>query len=105
MDDGGQAAADFAIANNPGERRWEATIDGDVVAFAEYRTGPGRVIFTHTVVGPEYEGRGIGSRLAKTALDDAVARDLRITIYCPFIRSYVERHTEYAPSIDVHERR
>lgn len=93
------------IANNEAERRWEVTIDGKVVAFADYRTRPGRVIFTHTEVNPDFEGRGIGSRLARAALDDAVARELRITLYCPFIRTYVDRHPEYEPSIDAPRQR
>lgn len=105
MDQPAQAPTDFEIANNSQRRRWEARLDGEPVAYAEYRTRPGRVIFTHTVVEPEYEGRGIGSRLAKTALDDAIARGLRITVYCPFIRAYVERHPEYEPSIDAPDRR
>lgn len=88
------------IENNASARRWEATIDGQVVGFVDYRTKPGRVIFTHTQVDPDFEGRGIASRLARAVLDDALARDLRITLYCPFIRSYVERHPEYATSID-----
>jgi uncharacterized protein len=46
------------------------------------------------------EGHGIASKLARAALDDAVAHDLRITIYCPFFASYVRRHTEYNASID-----
>ena len=96
----GYASTELDITNNASRRRWEVTLDGRVVAFADYRDKPGRVIFTHTEVDPEHEGKGIASRLAKAALDDAVERDLRITLYCPFIRSYVDRHPEYEPSID-----
>ena len=88
------------IANNETGARWEATLDGDVVGFAEYKIKPGRVIFTHTEVDEAHEGQGIASKLARAALDDAVARELRITIYCPFFNSYVKRHTQYASSID-----
>jgi predicted GNAT family acetyltransferase len=58
------------------------------------------VAFTHTVVEPRFEGQGIGTRLARAALDDAVGHDLRITPYCPFIRAYLERHPEYAAWVD-----
>ena len=88
------------IANNEAEQRYEVKIDGEVVAFADYRTKPGRVIFTHTEVDPDFEGQGIGSRLARTVLDDSIAHGLRITLYCPFIRAYVDRHPEYEASID-----
>jgi predicted GNAT family acetyltransferase len=38
----------------------------------------------------------LGSLLARTALDDARARQLRVVPSCPFVRGYVERHQEYA---------
>jgi uncharacterized protein len=101
----GQAQIEFSITDHPERRRWEVTSGDAVVAFAEYRLAPGRVTFTHTVVEPEYEGHGLGSRLARHVLDDAVARGLRISPRCPFIRSYVERHREYMPSIDMPEPR
>jgi predicted GNAT family acetyltransferase len=94
-------ACGVEISDNPDDHRWEVR-DGDrVIAYAEYITAPGRVIFTHTVVEPEHEGQGIGSRLARAVLDDAVSRDLRITPRCPFIRAYTERHQEYEASVDL----
>ncbi len=92
---------DLATIDNPEQRRWEVRRGDDVIAYAEYRRAPGRVIFTHTVVEPEYAGRGIGSRLAKTVLDASVAAGLRITPVCPFIRAYIERHTGYAEHVDM----
>jgi predicted GNAT family acetyltransferase len=96
---------DFDLTDNAERHRWELRDGDEVIAYAEYRAGPGRMIFTHTVVQPEYEGRGIGSRIARSVLDDAVARGLRITPRCPFIRSYIERHPEYAPSADLPDAR
>jgi len=88
------------IENNEAESRWEVKLDDRVVGFAEYKSRPDRVTFIHTEVDQDFEGQGIGSRLARTVLDDAVARGLRITLYCPFIRSYVDRHPEYEQYID-----
>jgi predicted GNAT family acetyltransferase len=77
-----------------------APADDEVVAYAEYRLRPGAIAFTHTVVDPAYEGKGIGSRLARTVLDDAVSRGLRIVPYCPFIAAFLERHSEYGEHVD-----
>jgi len=95
------SSAEPEIVNNEDARRWEASLDGQVVGYSEYRLATKRVIFTHTVVEPEYEGRGIGTQLARAALDDALARDLRITPYCPFVRSYLKRHGEYSAMVDL----
>ncbi len=91
---------EFQWRDNRGARRWEVTDGDDVIAYAEYLSAPGRMVFTHTVVEPDYEGKGLGSRLARMVLDDAVERGLRIVPVCPFIRAYTQRHPEYAPSVD-----
>ena len=44
----------------------------------------------------QLEGRGIASKLAKTALDYSRAEGLTVVPLCPFIASYIERHPEYA---------
>ena len=88
------------IENNEADRRWEVKLDGRVIAFAEYKSRPDRVTFTHTVVDPDFEGRGVGSRLARAALDGAISSGARITLYCPFIRAWVDRHPEYEQYID-----
>ena len=49
------------------------------------------MIFTHTEVDEAFEGQGIASKLSRAALDDAVDRNLRITIYCPFFSAYVKK--------------
>ncbi len=53
-------------------------------------------MFTHTEVFPEFEGKGVGSRLATGALDDVRARGLKLTPQCPFISAYIKRHPAYA---------
>lgn len=102
---GGYPSAMLDIVNNEVARRWEARLDGELAGYVEYRPARGRITFTHTVVEPRFEGRGIASRLARAALDAAVALELRIIPRCPFISAYLERHPEYAASVDWPARR
>jgi len=88
------------IVNNAADRQWEASLDGQLAGYSQYRTRPGRIVFTHTVVDPQFEGKGIGTALAKTAVADAVANDLRITPLCPFVRAWLKRHPEFDASVD-----
>ena len=90
------AAPDITVQNNADRSRYEAFVDGDLAGYAAYRdTARGRV-FTHTSVDPDYEGHGVGSALARGALDDVRAQGIPTVVRCPFITDYIRRHPEYA---------
>jgi predicted GNAT family acetyltransferase len=89
--------AEVTVQDNPASNRYEASTQaGDVAGFAEYRDIDGVRVFTHTEVGDGYEGQGIGSTLARGALDDVRSRGLSIRVKCPFVKKFVESHEEYA---------
>ena len=90
----------IAVRNDAEAHRYVVTVDGEQAGFAEYRLRPGRVVFTHTVVDPAFEGHGVGGSLARTALDDVVRQGLTIVPLCPFIAAYIRRHQEYLDSVD-----
>lgn len=90
----------ITIERNDAKRRYELTLGDEVAGYAEFRTTPTSIVFTHTVVRPEFEGQGLGTRLAKFVLDDAVARGERIVPRCPFIAAYLREHDGYEASVD-----
>ncbi|MGV3573015.1 MAG: GNAT family N-acetyltransferase [Ramlibacter sp.] len=81
-------------ANNTGASRYELTLAGKVVGYAEYQLQGDAVRFTHTVVEPEREGQGLGSKLARFALDDVRERGLKALPQCRFIAQYIARHEQ-----------
>lgn len=76
-------------------RRFEITVDGTVVGFAEYRRRPGVISFIHTEIDPARNGEGLGTMLIKTALDTARAEGLAVLPYCPFVQRFIKGHREY----------
>lgn len=84
------------VRDNADESRFEAALDGSTLGFAYYRLQPDRVVFTHTEVRPEAEGKGVGSALVRWALDDVRRRGLHVVPLCPFVAAYLKRHPEYA---------
>jgi predicted GNAT family acetyltransferase len=92
------------IVDNAGAGRFELTVDGHTV-FAAYQQSGRRIIFTHTEVPPELQGRGIGSALARAALDDVRARGLEVVPFCPFIAGYIRSHPEYLDLVSEQNRR
>ena len=59
----------------------------EIIGFSSFRGFP--------EIDDAYEGQGLGSRLARAALDDARGRGLRVRPLCPFIRGWIKRHEDY----------
>lgn len=83
------------IRNNADRHRLELDVEGHV-ALVEYNLADGVISFLHTEVPKELGGRGIGSTLARGALDWARAQQLKVVAKCPFIKGYIDKHAEYA---------
>ena len=88
------------VHDHPERQEYEVTVDGVHAGLAHYRlVGDGRV-FDHTEIDDAFEGKGIGSVLARGALDDVIARDIPFAATCPFISRFLERHPEYGDAQD-----
>ena len=83
-----------AIRDNRAEQEFELEIDGHR-ALAAYQLEGDRIVFTHTKVPHAIEGRGVGSKLIRAALDSARDQHLKVVPQCPFVATYIERHPEY----------
>lgn len=83
------------VKRNDEQDRYEAHVDGQAVGFCKYEDDGKTVTFTHTAVEPAYEGQGVGSDLAKFALDDCRSANRKIIPACAFIRAYIETHDAY----------
>jgi len=82
------------VRDNPALNRFELDVDGEV-ATAYYRLSPGVITFVHTEVPPKFSGRGVGSKLARGALDAVRARGLKVVTQCPFMAAFIGKHPEY----------
>lgn len=82
------------VEDNRAEHEFELAVDGER-AVAAYQLEGDTIVFTHTKVPQRLEGRGVGSKLVRGALDAARDRGLRVVPQCPFVKAYIERHSEY----------
>jgi len=93
--------SDVQVTNNEAEQRYEARVDGELAGSAYYDTADDLIVFTHTEVDDAFEGQGVGSALARAALDDVRADGRRRVIpRCPFIKGWIDRHPEYRDLLD-----
>jgi hypothetical protein len=93
-------SADPIVRDDKENHRYLLELDGEVVGVAVYHERGGRRFFVHTEVEPGHEGEGLGSTLARGALDDVRAMGMKIVPLCPFITSFIEHNPEYAGLID-----
>jgi predicted GNAT family acetyltransferase len=83
------------IVDNAEAQRFELKVGGHV-AMACYTLAPGIVTFEHTEVPKELSGQGVGTRLARGALEQARARGLKVVPKCPFIAAFIGKNPEFA---------
>ena len=93
---------DAEVVNNEHQNRYEMKV-GEATAVANYQLRGNSIVFTHTEVPDALEGRGIGTSIARAALDDARKRGLVVVPLCPFIRGFIESNPEYKDLMEVGE--
>jgi predicted GNAT family acetyltransferase len=86
---------DIQVADNWDRSRYEIVMDGKLAGFVTYRRQGDTVTLVHTEIDDAFEGHGLGSRLARGALDDIRARNEHVVPKCPFIAQYIREHEEY----------
>ncbi|WP_291431934.1 GNAT family N-acetyltransferase [Deinococcus sp.] len=95
------------VRRNDDTHRYEL-IDagGALLGFAEFRpVGGHAVMLPHTVINEGHEGEGLGSLLARAALDDVRAQGKYVVPMCPFIAAYIRDHkAEYLDLVQPEQR-
>lgn len=83
------------IIDAEGRGRFEATTDGALTGYLDYRRGEEVVEYVHTFVSQQARGRGIGGELVQGALEDARHRGLKVRATCPFVAGWLAHHAGY----------
>ncbi|GGZ06559.1 GNAT family N-acetyltransferase [Streptomyces nitrosporeus] len=99
----------MAAENNPVEIRddrehgklvaYEDGTAAGVIAYFVMYPEPGALVPVHTVVQPEYEGRGIGGALARELYTIAAREGVPVVPLCPYVVKWAQRHPDLAPAV------
>jgi predicted GNAT family acetyltransferase len=84
------------VTDNPARSRFELRVGDEVAGFVNYRLSGEVIDFLHTEVDEKFQGEGLAGRLAQGSLDSARARHLQVVPTCPYIRSWIRKHPDYA---------
>ena len=88
------------VADNPDEDRYEIRADGELAGYLIYHRRGERIALNHTEVLDGFEGKGVGSALARGALDHVRSEGGKLVARCPFIAEFLRRHVEYGDLVD-----
>jgi predicted GNAT family acetyltransferase len=97
---GPEAQPEILVRDAQDRSRFEITVDGTLAGFAEYRSRPGSIVFTHTQVDDAYQGQGLAGRLIRAALDRARRAKQEVTPLCPYVAAFIRRHPDYVELVD-----
>jgi predicted GNAT family acetyltransferase len=101
IDDPHAPAFDFSVVNNEETGVYEATVgDTEIAALPYDVAGDDRLVLQPTSVFPQFRKQGVATELIRRVLDDVRAQGKTVTIMCPIVRTFVERHPEYGDLVD-----
>lgn len=84
------------VVNDASMNRYELLVDGVSTGFADYQLRDDAVVFIHTEIDPANRTKGLGSELARGALNLVRAEtDSRVVATCPFISAWIAGHPDY----------
>ena len=83
----------YNVINNIQRQQFQVQLNGEI-AFLEYRLHDDAIVLMHTEVPEQLGGRGLGTALAAAAFDHAIKYQLKVKVYCPFVKKYLDRHPE-----------
>jgi predicted GNAT family acetyltransferase len=83
------------VIHNPGERRFEVTVDG-YPSKLDYILDGKNFVITHVGVHPELRGMGVAGKIVEVSLAYAKENNLRVIPMCSYAASFIRKHPEYA---------
>ncbi len=86
---------DLTITHNTETKRFETDLGGYPGVLEYSQTQPNTIVFTHTEVAPEIEGKGVAGQLVEQGLTYARDEGLEVMPHCPFVAAYIRQHPEH----------
>lgn len=87
---------DLRVVRNDEAMRYEAFQGDELAGVLTFERTESGLDLQHTVVEEAFRGKGVGERLAVTALESARDRGERVIPSCPYLSRYISEHPEHA---------
>lgn len=85
------------IAHESDASRYTLTVDGHVLALADYRISGNSISFNHTFTQPAHRGQGLAAEVVDYAMNDVEANSTRrVVAMCWYVAQWFDDHPERA---------
>jgi uncharacterized protein len=85
------------LKHEPDASRYTLSIDGELVAVADYVVNGNSISFNHTYTNPRLRGHGYAGEVVEFAVNDVeVTSDRRILPMCWYVQEWFDKHPERA---------
>ena len=85
------------IAHEPDASRYTLTVDGQILALADYRINGNSISFNHTYTQPSHRGQGLAAEVVDFAMNDVEAHSTRRVLpMCWYVAQWFDDHPERA---------
>lgn len=83
------------VVHHSQERFYELLEDGASVGMLIYERSPSQTSLTHALIREDQRGRGLGSTLIASALDDLVGRGTTLVARCDSVARFLANNADY----------
>ena len=90
---------DVALIKNSKENRFELNTD-DYVTFIDHKEHGKKIWLIHTEAPEELKGKGTATAIVEKTLAYLEDNNYKLTPLCPFVVTYLKRHTEWNRILD-----
>lgn len=94
----------IAVIDAPAHHRYEITVDGALAGFTQYRDNDQVRTFPHTLIEPEFGGRGLATQLIRQALDHTRDQGKSVIPLCEAVQRFISKNTGYAELVPADRR-
>jgi predicted GNAT family acetyltransferase len=84
----------LSVINNEEKSRYEIKLN-DHWAYVDYRSRGDFFELMYIFVPVPFRGKGISEKLIKHVLDEQLAKNRKIKVYCSWIAGYIRSHPQY----------
>jgi predicted GNAT family acetyltransferase len=86
------ASTNPTVTRHDDRGRYELTVGGDVVAFAEFSAGDDMITIPYIETDVRHRGNGYSSVMMDGVIDDVRARNLQVRATCSVARAHLAEH-------------